>query len=61
MTNFEKMTASPEVLAEEMVFYHDGLWGFIRDGSMVIRMKYREDAIDMALEYLKQKCKNITK
>lgn len=61
MTNFEKMTANPEALAEEMVFYHNGLWGFIRNGTPVIRMKYREDAIDMVLEYLKQNIDNTTK
>ena len=55
MTNFEKMTSSPEALAEAMVFYHDGrLWGFIRHNVPVIRMKHRETAVAIAVEYLRQ-------
>lgn len=53
-TNFDRLTESPEALAKEMVFCHGGLWGFIRYGIPVIRMKRREDAIDMAIEYFNQ-------
>lgn len=56
-TNFARITETPEALAEEMVFYHDGLWGFIRHNVPVIRMKYREDAVALAVEYLRQKVK----
>ena len=56
-TNFARITEKPEALAEEMVFYHDGLWGFIRHNVPVIRMKHRETAVAIAVEYLRQEVK----
>lgn len=55
MTNFEKMTASPEVLVEEMVFYQDGLWGFIRNGIL-----YRREQNGSGSRILKSEINHLT-
>ena len=53
-TNFEKMTSSPEALAEGMVCNRNGMWEFIWHDIAIIRKETREAAVAMAIEYLKQ-------
>ncbi|MST97596.1 hypothetical protein FYJ85_11160 [Victivallaceae bacterium BBE-744-WT-12] len=59
-TNFEKMTASPEALAEEMVFEAiKGIWRY-RIGEKISMQAFRSrwEAERDAVEYLKQEVEN---
>ncbi|WP_288593073.1 hypothetical protein [uncultured Victivallis sp.] len=53
-TNFDVIVENPEVLAEGMVSNNNGMWEFRWHNIAVIRMKSREVAVAMAIEYLKQ-------
>lgn len=57
MTNFEKMTSSPEALAEAMVFETiKGIWRYgIGEKISVQAFRSREEAERGAVEYLKHR------
>lgn len=53
-TNFDRITKTPEALAEGMVCNRNGMWEFVWHDIAIIRKEPREAAVAMAIEYLKQ-------
>lgn len=62
MTNFEKMTSSPEALAAKLVYPYDDEWygrqwfGLDKDGTR-LAFRTKGEAVDATVEYLKQEVK----